>query len=248
MSDAASIDPASVGRFAAMAEDWWNPAGKFAPLHRLNPARLDFIRERCLAWFGREARARAPFANLRLLDVGCGGGLIAEPMRRLGFDVVGIDASEEGIAVARAHAAGAGLAIDYRAATAEALIAAGEGPFDVVLALEIIEHVTDPAAFTADLARLLAPGGLLILATLNRTLRSLALGKIAAEYLLRWVPPGTHDWRQFLTPEALRGHLHATGLTTEGPFGLALDLASGSWRASKDIAINYMMTAGWPAG
>lgn len=247
MSATASIDPASVARFAAMAEAWWDPAGKFAPLHRLNPARLDFIRERCLAWFEREPRERAPFAGLRLLDVGCGGGLIAEPMRRLGFDVVGIDAAEEGVTVASAHAASVGLTIDYRAATAEALIAAGEGPFDVVLALEIIEHVTDPAAFAADLARLLAPGGLMILATLNRTVRSLVFGKLAAEYLLRWVPAGTHDWRQFLTPEALRGHLEAAGLTPEGPFGLALDPLSGAWRASNDVAINYMMIARWPA-
>lgn len=243
MTAAASIDPASVARFAALADEWWDPAGKFAPLHRLNPARLDFICERCLAWFERDGGARQPFAGLRLIDIGCGGGLIAEPMRRLGFAVTAIDAAEEAVNVAHAHAEGLGLDIDYRAATAEALVAGGGPPFDVVLALEIIEHVTDPAAFARDLACLLAPGGLMILATLNRTLRSFALGKIAAEYLLRWVPLGTHDWRRFLSPDELRGYLSAAGLAAEGPFGLTLDPVRGLWRTSKDVAINYLMTA-----
>ena len=244
MSVSTSLDRADVARFAAVADQWWDPDGKFAPLHRLNPARLTFIREHCLARFGLDGGARAPFAGLRLLDVGCGGGLVSEPMTRLGFQVTGIDAAAEGMEVAKAHAEGMGLDIDYRETTVEAL--AGEAPFDVVLALEIIEHVTDPRVFVADCARLLAQGGLMVVATLNRTLRSLALGKIAAEYVLGWVPPGTHDWRQFPTPGELGGHLSAAGLESEGPFGLTLDPLSGAWRASSDVRINYMMTATWP--
>jgi 2-polyprenyl-6-hydroxyphenyl methylase/3-demethylubiquinone-9 3-methyltransferase len=239
-----SIDPDNLARFAAIADEWWHPHGKFAPLHRLNPARLAFIRERCLAHVGRDGASRAPFSGLRLIDIGCGGGLVAEPMSRLGFAVTGIDAGAESVAVARAHAQALGLAIDYREATAEAL--SGEPLFDVVLALEIIEHVTDPRVFIADCARLLAPGGLMIVATLNRTLRSLALGKVAAEYVLRWVPAGTHDWRKFLTPGELGGMLSGAGLVTKGPFGLTLDPLSGAWRASSDARINYMMTARWP--
>jgi 2-polyprenyl-6-hydroxyphenyl methylase/3-demethylubiquinone-9 3-methyltransferase len=240
----ANLDPANVARFAAVADQWWDPDGKFAPLHRLNPARLAFIRERCLERFGADGRSRAPFAGLRLLDIGCGGGLVAEPMTRLGFAVTGLDAAGESIAVARAHAEGLGLDIDYREATLETL--RGETLFDVVLALEIVEHVANPRAFVADCARLLAPGGLMILATLNRTLRSLALGKIAAEYVLRWVPIGAHDWRKFLTPGELGQMLSVAGLVSEGPFGLVLNPLSGTWRRSADGAINYMMTATWP--
>ncbi|HEY2481451.1 MAG TPA: bifunctional 2-polyprenyl-6-hydroxyphenol methylase/3-demethylubiquinol 3-O-methyltransferase UbiG [Caulobacteraceae bacterium] len=240
----ASLDPANVARFAAVADQWWDPDGKFAPLHRLNPARLAFVRERCVAHFGVEGGVRAPFSGLRLLDIGCGGGLVAEPMTRLGFQVTAIDAADESVAVARAHAEGLGLDIDYRETTAEALV--GEAPFDVVLALEIIEHVTDPRAFVADCVRLLAPRGLIIVATLNRTLRSLALGKIAAEYVLRWVPVGAHDWRKFLTPGELGQMLSTAGLTVEGPFGLALDPLRGTWRRTADSAINYMMIAQRP--
>lgn len=243
MSVPSSLDPADVARFAAVADQWWDPKGKFAPLHRLNPARLAFIRERCLERFGADPRSRTPFAGLRLLDIGCGGGLVAEPMTRLGFAVTGVDAAPESIAVARSHADALRLAIDYHEGALETLN--GE-PFDVVLALEIIEHVAEPSAFIADCARRLAPGGLVILATLNRTLRSWALGKIAAEYVLRWVPTGAHDWRKFLTPAELGQMLSAAGLASEGPFGLTLDPLSGSWRRSSDSAINYMMTATWP--
>jgi 2-polyprenyl-6-hydroxyphenyl methylase/3-demethylubiquinone-9 3-methyltransferase len=246
MGAPSSIDTDNVARFAVVADQWWDPDGKFAPLHRLNPARLAFIREQCLARFNADPRARAPFAGRRLLDIGCGGGLVAEPMSRLGFAVTGLDAAGESIAVARAHAEALGLAIDYREATLEAL--SGESPFDVVLALEIVEHVAEPRAFIADCARRLAPDGLIILATLNRTLRSLALGKIAAEYVLRWVPVGAHDWRKFPTPGELRQMLSAAGLATQGPFGLAFDPLRGTWRRSTDSAINYMMTATWPDG
>lgn len=236
-----SIDPAEVERFSAIAEAWWDPHGEFAPLHRLNPTRLRFIRERALARFGRDAGARAPFEGLRLLDVGCGGGLLCEPMARLGFAVTGLDASERNIGVARAHADQMGLAIDYRATTIEALREAGEACFDVVLNMEVIEHVADPADFLRDTARMIERGGMMILATLNRTVASLALGKVAAEYVLRWVPAGTHDWRRFVKPEEVRGWLEEDKLEVEGPFGVALDPLRGRWSIGDDARVNYMM-------
>jgi len=241
-----SVDPAEVARFSALAAEWWDPRGKFAPLHALNPVRLGFIREQALARFGRDAASRRPFEGLSLLDIGCGGGLVAEPMARLGFAVTAVDASEDGLGAARAHAADAGLAIDYRCATAEALLAEGAGPFDLVLNMEVIEHVADPGAYLRDTARLIAPGGLMILATLNRTLKGLALGKVAAEYLLRWVPAGTHDWRKFLTPAEVRGFLTGLAYAVDGPFGVAFDPLSGRWRRSADASVNYMMTVTLP--
>jgi 2-polyprenyl-6-hydroxyphenyl methylase / 3-demethylubiquinone-9 3-methyltransferase len=247
MSQVSSVDPENVARFAAVAESWWDPAGKFAPLHALNPARLTVIREACLAQFAADAKARAPFEGRRILDVGCGGGLVCEPMRRLGFEVTGIDAAGESVDVARAHAVGAGLEIDYREVTVEALLAEGAAPFDVILALEVAEHVTDPGVFLADCARLLAPGGLLIVATLNRTVRSLALAKVAAEYILRWIPAGAHDWRKFLRPDELIGFLTVDGLEPGNVTGLVLDPLSGRWRASHDTAVNYMIAATKPA-
>jgi 2-polyprenyl-6-hydroxyphenyl methylase/3-demethylubiquinone-9 3-methyltransferase len=237
-----SVDPAEVARFSALAAEWWDPRGKFAPLHALNPVRLGFIREQALARLGRDPAARRPFEGLTLLDIGCGGGLASEPMARLGFAVTAVDASEDGLGAARAHAAEVGLSIDYRCATAEALLAEGAGPFDVVLNMEVIEHVADPGQYLRDTARLIAPGGLMILATLNRTLKSLALGKVAAEYLLRWVPAGTHDWRRFLTPAELRGFLAGQPYAVEGPFGVAFEPLSGRWRRSADADVNYMMT------
>ena len=249
MSDLApsSIDPAEIARFSAQAAEWWDPHGKFAPLHQLNPVRLGFIREQALARFGRDAAVRRPFEGLRLLDIGCGGGLLSEPMARLGFAVTAVDASEEGLGAARAHAAEVGLAIDYRCATAEALLAQGAGPFDVVLNMEVIEHVADPGQYLRDTARLIAPGGLMILATLNRTLKSLALAKVGAEYLLRWVPAGTHDWRRFPTPAELRGFLAGEPYAVEGPFGVTFDPLSGRWRRSADTDVNYMMTVTSPS-
>ena len=238
-----SIDPADVARFSAQAAEWWDARGPFAPLHRFNPARLAFVRDRAAARFGRDIRNREPFAGLTLLDVGCGGGLIAEPMRRLGFQVTAIDASSENIGTARVHAEQQGLEIGYRAATVEQLEAEGAGPFDVVLTLEVIEHVADPEAFVRTCARLVKPGGLLIVATLNRTLKSLALGKFAAEYVLRWVPAGTHDWNQFLKPDEIRLMLSEEPLAVSGPFGLVYDPLTDRWSQSDDAAINYMMVA-----
>ncbi|WP_395671606.1 bifunctional 2-polyprenyl-6-hydroxyphenol methylase/3-demethylubiquinol 3-O-methyltransferase UbiG [Phenylobacterium sp.] len=237
-----SIDPAEVERFSRIAAEWWDPKGKFAPLHKFNPSRLSFIREQALARFGRDPSARRPFEGLRLLDIGCGGGLLSEPMARLGFDVVGVDASERNIGTASAHAAEQGLAIDYRATTAEALLAAGETPFDVILNMEVIEHVADPAEFARTCAKMLAPGGLMIVATLNRTLKALALAKIGAEYVLRWVPAGTHDWRKFLKPDEIRGFLAGEDVVVDGPFGVTFDPLTGRWSASSDCDVNYMMT------
>ena len=241
-ASASSIDPKEVEQFSRIAAEWWDPKGKFAPLHKFNPVRLAFIREQALARFGRDPKAIRPFEGLRLLDIGCGGGLLCEPMSRLGFSVTGVDASERNIGTASTHAAEQGLSIDYRASTAEDLLAAGEAPFDLVLNMEVIEHVADPGAYLRDCARLVAPGGLMIVATLNRTLRALALAKVGAEYVLRWVPAGTHDWRKFLKPDELRGFLDGEPVAVQGPFGVAYDPLSGRWGRSSDCDINYMMT------
>jgi len=237
-----SIDPAEVERFSRIAAEWWDPKGKFAPLHRFNPVRLAFIREQALHRFGRDPSARRPFEGLRLLDIGCGGGLLCEPMSRLGFQVVGLDASERNIATASAHAAEVGVVVDYRATTAEALLASGEAMFDLILNMEVIEHVADPGGFLRDCAQLLAPGGLMIVATLNRTLKALALAKVGAEYVLRWLPVGTHDWSKFLKPEELRGFLASEALAVDGPYGVVFDPLSGRWSQSHDVDVNYMMT------
>ena len=242
-AEGASIDPADVARFSAQAAEWWDADGPFAPLHKFNPARLAFIRDRLAERFGRNPKTRNAFAGLSLIDIGCGGGLMAEPMRRLGFEVTAVDASSENIGTARAHAEEQGLDIAYRAATVEQVEAEGAGPFDVVLVLEIIEHVADPQAFIRACSRLMAPGGILVAATLNRTMKSLALGKIAAEYILRWVPEGTHDWRQFLKPDEIRSMLSAEPVTVTGPFGLAYSPLTDRWRESADTDVNYMMLA-----
>ena len=237
-----SIDPAEVERFSRIAAEWWDPRGKFAPLHKFNPVRLAFIRDQALYRFQRDATARRPFEGLRLLDIGCGGGLLSEPMTRLGFQVTGVDASERNIGTASAHAAEQGLAIDYRASTAEALIAAGEPAFDVILNMEVIEHVADPGAYLRSCAQLLKPGGLMIVATLNRTLKAFALAKLGAEYVLRWLPIGTHDWNKFLKPDELRGFLIAEPVTVDGPFGVVFNPLNGKWTESSDVGVNYMMT------
>jgi 2-polyprenyl-6-hydroxyphenyl methylase/3-demethylubiquinone-9 3-methyltransferase len=242
-----SVDPADVARFSAVAAEWWDPKGKFAPLHKFNPIRLGFIREEALRRFGRDFGAARPFEGLSLLDIGCGGGLLSEPMTRLGFAVTGVDASARNIRVASAHADTLALDIDYRCSTAEALLEAGEAPFDVILNMEVIEHVADPRAYLIDCSRLLKPGGLMIVATLNRTFKALAFAKIGAEYVLGWLPRGAHDWNKFLKPEEIRGFLDAEPLHVDGPFGVAYDPLADRWSQSSDVSINYMMTVTKPA-
>ncbi len=237
-----SVDPAEVERFSRIAAEWWDPKGKFAPLHRFNPVRLAFIRDQALYRFGRDGAARRPFEGLRLLDIGCGGGLLSEPMCRLGFQVTAVDASERNIATASTHAAEQGLSIDYRASTAEQLLASGEPPFDVILNMEVIEHVADPREYLRTCASLLKPGGLMIVATLNRTLKAFALAKVGAEYVLRWLPVGTHDWTKFLKPEELRRFLDGQAVVVDGPFGVVFDPITGRWSQSHDVDVNYMMT------
>ena len=242
-----SIDPAEVAKFEAMAAEWWDPNGKFRPLHMMNPVRLDYIVAQICAEFGRDRRDLRALAGLRLLDIGCGGGLAAEPMARLGAGVTGADAAEANIAVARLHAEQQGLEIDYRATTAEALAAAGEG-FDAVLALEIVEHVADPAAFVATCRDLLRPGGLLILSTLNRTAKSFGAAIVGAEWIMRWLPKGTHDWARFITPEELAGMARAAGLDVLDRRGMVFNPLNFGWRLSdRDLSVNYLLAAGRPA-
>jgi 2-polyprenyl-6-hydroxyphenyl methylase/3-demethylubiquinone-9 3-methyltransferase len=237
-----SVDPEDVERFSRIAEQWWDPRGKFAPLHRFNPVRLGFIRDQALSRFSRDPSARTPFEGLRLLDIGCGGGLLSEPMRRLGFDVTGVDASERNIGVAKLHAANQDLDIEYLCSTVETLVEERAEPFDLILNMEVIEHVAEPGQFLRDCSRLLAPGGLMIVATLNRTARSLALAKVGAEYVLGWLPRGTHDWNRFLKPEEIRRFLAAEPVQVEGPFGVGFEVLSGRWSLSADSSVNYMMT------
>lgn len=246
MSEASpSIDQAEVERFSALAETWWDPRGSMAPLHRLNPARLGFLRETLAAHFERDAKSLRPFDGLSILDIGCGGGLISEPLARLGATVTGIDASEANIAVARAHARGADLEIDYRPASAEALSAAGER-FDVVLALEVVEHVADVEAFLQAAATLMRPGAAFIASTLNRTPKSLLFGIVGAEYLLRWLPRGTHRWDRFLRPSEFAAGLRRQGLHVREIRGLVYDLLAGEWRIGRDLGVNYLIYATRP--
>ncbi len=237
-----SIDPGEIERFSKIAADWWNTAGKFAPLHKFNPVRLQFIRDEAALRFGRDINARQPFAGLRLLDIGCGGGLLCEPMRRLGFEVTGVDASERTIGAARAHAEAQGLEIDYRWGAIEALAAEGVQPFDVILNMEVVEHVADPGQFLRDCVGLLKPGGLMVVATLNRTTKAMALAVIGAEYVLRWLPRGTHDWNKFLKPSELAGFFADQPVTVSGPFGVSYHPLTGRWSRGADVDVNYMMT------
>jgi 2-polyprenyl-6-hydroxyphenyl methylase/3-demethylubiquinone-9 3-methyltransferase len=216
-------------------------------LHRFNPVRLSFIRDQALQRFGRDSSARQPFTGLKLLDIGCGGGLLSEPMSRLGFDVTAVDASERNIKTASAHASEQGLDIQFRCSTAETLLEEGAGPFDLILNMEVIEHVADPGAYLRACSQLLAPGGLMIVATMNRTLKALALAKIGAEYILRWLPAGTHDWNKFLKPEELQAFLSSEPVQIEGPFGVSFNPLTGKWVRSGDSDVNYMMTVLKPA-
>lgn len=239
---APSVDGAEIEKFSRLAAEWWDPEGTFRPLHLFNPVRLAFIREVAASHFGRDRRALRPFDGLRLLDIGCGGGLLSEPMARMGFSVLGADASEKNVGIAAAHSAGAGLDLTYRAVTAEALVAEG-ATFDVLLNMEVVEHVADLSVFLGACARLIAPGGFMIVATLNRTLKSLALAKVGAEYVLRWLPPGTHDWNRFITPAELTQRLDAAGLSVSRLQGVAFDPLGWQWRLSSDTDVNYMVVA-----
>jgi 2-polyprenyl-6-hydroxyphenyl methylase/3-demethylubiquinone-9 3-methyltransferase len=239
---ASTVLPNEVAKFSAIAEEWWDPQGKFKPLHKFNPERIRYVRDRMAAHFGRDPAAPAPFQGLQLLDIGCGGGLMAEPLARLGFAVTGLDASEKNLGVARLHAARSGLDIRYELGSPEAMGAAARR-FDVVLALEVVEHVADVAAFMAAAAARVAPGGALIAATLNRTLKSLALAKVGAEYVLRWLPPGTHDWRKFVRPSELAAAVRGAGLTVAELKGLSYDLFRDRWVVSDDLDVNYLMLA-----
>ena len=240
-----TASPEEVAKFSALADSWWDPAGAFRPLHKFNPARISYIRDRLLAHFGRDPAAERPFAGLTLLDIGCGGGLIAEPMARLGFTVTAIDASGENIGTAALHAERMGLSIDYRAVMPETLAETGAA-FDAVLALEVIEHVADVEAFWRATASLMKPGGALIAATLNRTIKSLALGKVAAEYVLRWVPAGTHDWRKFVRPSEMVRALRANRLHVGGLSGISYNLFLDRWEVTSDLGVNYMAYATKP--
>ncbi len=241
-SPSPSIDPAEVAKFSAIAAEWWDPTGKFAPLHKFNPVRLSFLKGEMAAHFGRDPRSLRPFDGLTLLDIGCGGGLLSEPMARLGFAVTGADASERNIGTAKAHAAQSGLAIDYRAVTAEELAAEGRD-YDVVLNMEVVEHVADVGGYMKACAALLRPCGLTAVATMNKTLKSFALAKIGAEYVLGWLPRGTHDWNRFIPPVELRAMLEEAELTICKTQGVTFNLLTWDWVLSSDVNVNYMITA-----
>ena len=238
-AEAASVDPDEVARFAALAERWWDSHGAFRPLHALNPVRIGYLRDRLCAALGRDPKAPHPLTGLRLLDVGCGGGLIAEPMARLGAAVVGIDAAAENIAVAKLHAAQSELAIDYRHGAPEALAAGGER-FDAVLALEVVEHVADLRGFLGACAALLEPGGAICLATLNRTAAAYLLGVVAAERVLRWLPAGTHQWDKFVRPAELVRLLRDEGVTMQDLSGVFYDPLRDRWVLGRNLQVNYL--------
>jgi 2-polyprenyl-6-hydroxyphenyl methylase/3-demethylubiquinone-9 3-methyltransferase len=235
-----TIDPAEVAKFEAMAADWWNPDGKFKPLHMMNPCRLDYITRQIAAEFDRDLGTDTPLAGLRILDIGCGGGLLCEPMARLGATVVGADAAERNIPVARIHAEQSGLDIDYRHTTAEAMAEAGE-EFDIVLNMEVVEHVADPLAYLTACHDLLKPGGLHICSTINRNPKSFGVAIIGAEYVMRWLPKGTHDWRKFITPDELFDLISKAGLDPVDRKGFVFNPISWQWSISdRDLSVNYV--------
>jgi 2-polyprenyl-6-hydroxyphenyl methylase/3-demethylubiquinone-9 3-methyltransferase len=237
-----TIDAEEVERFSALAAEWWNPNGKFKPLHKFNPVRLAYIRDQIAERFGRDPRAARPLAGLRILDIGCGGGLLCEPMARLGADVVGADASETNIEVAKLHAAESKVEIDYRATTAEALAEAGE-KFDVILNMEVVEHVSDVPLFVNACAGMVKPGGLMFVATINRTLKALALAIVGAEYVLRWLPRGTHQFSKLVRPEELEKALTDAGMGIVDRTGVVYNPLADRWQKSRDMDVNYMLLA-----
>ena len=235
-----TIDATEVARFAELAATWWDPAGEQRALHKLNPVRLQFIRDHLADRFGRDIRAAKPFSGLRLLDIGCGGGLVSEPMARLGFAVTGIDAGSDMLQIARSHAAEMGLAVDYRNSAVEDLAATG-ALYDAVLALEVVEHVADAALFFSAAAQLVAPGGALIASTINRTAKAFLLAVVGAEYVMGWLPRGTHDWRKFRRPSELAAALRLQGFAVAALSGLSY--APGGWHLSDDLDVNYLLFA-----
>ncbi|MGC6512052.1 MAG: bifunctional 2-polyprenyl-6-hydroxyphenol methylase/3-demethylubiquinol 3-O-methyltransferase UbiG [Parvibaculales bacterium] len=234
-----TVNQQEIAKFSAMADEWWDPHGKFRPLHKFNPTRLDYIKTIVCAQFNRNASENTPFKGLRFLDIGCGGGLLSEPMCRLGAEMVGADAGEANIKTAAVHAEKMGLAIDYRCTTADALAADGE-TFDVILNMEVVEHVADVPAFMNACAEMVRPGGVMFFATLNRTFKSFALAIVGAEYVLRWLPRGTHDWNRFITPDEMTEYLEISGLTPTEMTGVSFNPLSDSWRLTSDLGVNYM--------
>jgi 2-polyprenyl-6-hydroxyphenyl methylase/3-demethylubiquinone-9 3-methyltransferase len=241
-----TVDAAEVERFSRLAANWWDPRGPMAPLHKFNPVRLAYVRDAAAMRFQRDARQLNCLKGLRILDIGCGAGLLSEPLARIGAEVVGADPSVANIEAARLHAAQSGVAVDYRSTTAEALADAGER-FDIVLAMEVVEHVTDVKLFVGRCAEMVKPGGLMIAATLNRTLKAFALAIVGAEYVLRWLPRGTHQWDKFVTPEELEAAMAAGGLNRIGESGVIFNLLADRWQLSSDMDVNYMLTAERPA-
>ena len=240
MTPSSTVDPAEVAKFEAMAAEWWNPNGKFKPLHLMNPCRLDYITSQIASEFDRDLTAPLPFAGLRILDIGCGGGLLSEPMARLGAEVVGADPATRNIPVAQLHAEQSGLTIDYRLTTAEELVAAGEH-FDVVLNMEVVEHVPDPQSYLTACQTLLKPGGLMICSTLNRNAKSFGMAIIGAEWVMRWLPKGTHDWKKFITPDELAGFIRQAGLDQVDRKGMVFNPVAWSWSlSSRDLSVNYV--------
>lgn len=235
-----SRDPAELEKFRRMATEWWDPNGKFKPLHKFNPVRLAYIRDRACTHFNRSADHISPLEGLKLLDVGCGGGLLCEPMARLGAQVTGIDALEQNIEIAGLHAEEVDLQIDYRATTAEDLLAQGE-TFDIVLSMEVVEHVADPFAFLENCGNLVTPGGLAFAATLNRTAKAFALAIVGGEYIMRWLPRGTHDWRKFIKPSEMVEGLSAGGIEMQELTGVVYNPLNGTWSTNdRDLDVNYM--------
>lgn len=241
-----TVDDAEIARFSAMAAEWWSPTGKFRPLHKFNPTRLAYIRETLCRHFNLDESEQSPLGSLRILDIGCGGGLLCEPLTRMGAQITGADASEVNIGIASTHAQENGFEIDYRATTAEALAEAGE-QFDVVLNMEVIEHVADINLFLEACASMVKPGGLMIVATLNRTLKSYALAIVGAEYVLRWLPVGTHQWDKFVTPDEVEKALQPTDLKITERTGVTFSPLTDKWSRSKDLDVNYMVLCERPA-
>ncbi|MDA7423444.1 bifunctional 2-polyprenyl-6-hydroxyphenol methylase/3-demethylubiquinol 3-O-methyltransferase UbiG [Thalassococcus lentus] len=238
-----TVDPSEVAKFEAMAAEWWDPNGKFKPLHMLNPCRLDYITTQIAGEFEKDLDSATPFAGLRILDIGCGGGLLCEPMARLGAEIIGVDAAERNIPVAQAHAAQSGLTIDYRHTTAEAMAAAGE-QFDIVLNMEVVEHVADPLAYLTACQQLLKPGGLHVCSTINRNPKSFAMAIVGAEYVMRWLPKGTHEWNKFITPDELFDLMRNAGLNPVDRKGFVFNPISWTWKLSdRDLSVNYVTAA-----